>query len=81
MVICPECDAELQVDEDDVELGDDFTCPDCGQELTITNLEPLEVDFALLDDDEDDDEDSDGDEESLDEDEDGEDDDEGWDEE
>lgn len=69
MATCPECDAEVEVDETDVELGDDVTCPDCGQTLVISNMEPIELDFAS-EDDEDEEED---DEDEVDEDEDEED--------
>lgn len=71
MATCPECDAEVEVDETDIELGDEVSCPECGQTLVISNIDPFELDFAL--DDEDDDEDKkagDEDEEDSDEDED-----------
>lgn len=73
MATCPECDAEVEVDETDVELGDDVTCPECGQTLVISNMDPLELDFAPEDDE---DEEDDDDEEEVDEDEVDEDDDE-----
>ena len=62
MATCPECDAEVEVNETDVELGDDVTCPECGQTLVISNMDPLELDFAP-EDDEDDEDDDDDDEE------------------
>jgi len=58
MATCPECDAEVEVDEDDVDLGDDVSCPECGQTLVISNTDPIELDFAP-DDDEDDEDDDD----------------------
>jgi alpha-aminoadipate carrier protein LysW len=69
MATCPECDAEVEVDETDVELGDDVTCPECGQTLVISNMDPIELDFAPEDDeDEDEDDDEDVDEDELEED-------------
>jgi len=68
MATCPECDAEVEVNETDVELGDDVTCPECGQTLVISNMEPLELDFAPEDDEDDDDEDDDDEEEDEEED-------------
>lgn len=57
MATCPECDAEVEVNENDVDLGDDVSCPECGQTLVISNTDPLELDFAPDDeDDEDEDE-------------------------
>jgi alpha-aminoadipate/glutamate carrier protein LysW len=69
MATCPECDAEVEIDQADVDLGDEISCPECGQTLVISNTEPLELDFAP-DDDEDEDEEEeedevDGDEDDL----------------
>ena len=69
MATCPECDAEVEIDQVDVDLGDEISCPECGQTLVISNTEPLELDFAP-DDDEDEDEEEeedelDGDEDDL----------------
>jgi alpha-aminoadipate carrier protein LysW len=58
MATCPECDAEVDIDPADVDLGDEMSCPECGQTLVISNTDPLELDFAP-DDDEDEDEDDD----------------------
>ena len=71
MATCPECDAEVEVNENDVDLGDDVSCPECGQTLVISNTDPLELDFAPDDeDDEDEDEVEPEEDEELDEDED-----------
>jgi alpha-aminoadipate/glutamate carrier protein LysW len=73
MATCPECDADVEVDEADVDLGDEVSCPECGQTLVISNTEPIELDFADDDEDEDEqdddkvDEDEDEDEEEDDE--------------
>lgn len=84
MAICPECDAEIEVDEFDVDKGDQLSCPECGSNLEVTGLSPIELDLAPDDDDEDEDDDDLDDDDELDEDEDEEDgedgDDEGWDE-
>jgi len=84
MAICPECDAEIEVDEIDVDKGDQFSCPECGSNLEVTGLSPIELDLAPDEDDEDDDDDDLEDDDDADEDEDDEDgedgDDEGWDE-
>jgi alpha-aminoadipate carrier protein LysW len=72
MATCPECDAEVEVDETDVDLGDEVSCPECGQTLVISNTDPFELDFAPDDEDDDDEdekveEDEDEDEEEEDE--------------
>ena len=67
MPSCPECDADVDVDEVDAELGDEVSCPDCGQTLVVSGIDPIELDFAADDDDEDED-DEDLDDDDLDED-------------
>jgi ribonuclease E len=71
---CPECDAEVEVDEVDADIGDEVSCPECGQNLVVSGTEPIELDFADEDEEEDDDESDDDDD--LDDDEDLDDDDE-----
>lgn len=55
--ICPECDSPIDVDEFDVDIGDELTCSECGSFLRVASDSPLE--FELADDDIDDDEDDD----------------------
>ena len=62
MATCPECDAEIEVDEFDVDKGDLISCPDCGSNLEVTSTSPLELEAADEDDDDDDDDDDDEDE-------------------
>ena len=70
MATCPECDAEIEVDEFDVDKGDQLSCPDCGSSLEVTGISPIELDLAPDDDEEDDDDEDLDDEDALDEDED-----------
>jgi alpha-aminoadipate/glutamate carrier protein LysW len=60
MATCPECDAEIEVDEFDVDKGDQLSCPECGSNLEVVSLSPIELDLAP-DDDEDEDDDDDED--------------------
>jgi alpha-aminoadipate carrier protein LysW len=55
MATCPECDAEIEVDEFDVDKGDELSCPECGSNLEVTGLSPLELDLVDEDEEEDDD--------------------------
>ena len=55
MATCPECDADVELDEVDADVGDDVSCPECGQNLVVSNTDPLELDFAADDEDDDDD--------------------------
>jgi alpha-aminoadipate carrier protein LysW len=43
MVLCPECDAEIDVDEDDVDEGDSLSCDECGADLKVISVSPLEL--------------------------------------
>jgi alpha-aminoadipate carrier protein LysW len=58
MATCPECDAEIEVDEFDVDKGDLISCPDCGSNLEVTSITPVELE-AVDEDEEDEDEDDD----------------------
>ena len=74
MATCPECDAAIDVDEFDVERGDVISCPECGSNLEVAGLSPLELQLVGDEDDDDEDEELDDDaDEELDEDEQGED--------
>jgi alpha-aminoadipate/glutamate carrier protein LysW len=46
MATCPECDADIEVDEYDVDKGDQIACPECGTNLEVTGLAPVELDVA-----------------------------------
>lgn len=50
MVTCPECEAELDLDEFDVDTGDSISCDDCGATLVVTSLSPVELEVADEDD-------------------------------
>ncbi|MEW6126301.1 MAG: lysine biosynthesis protein LysW [Acidobacteriota bacterium] len=43
---CPECDADVQVDED-MDKGDTVECDDCGVMLEVVGLDPIELDVAV----------------------------------
>lgn len=46
---CPECEAEVHVDID-ADKGDVMTCEDCGSELELVGLDPVELDIVEEDD-------------------------------
>ena len=76
MVNCPLCDAVIDVDEEELDEGDSLICEECGANLNVSGVSPLElVPDGVDDDDEEDlDDDLDEDDEDADEDEDDEDD-------
>ena len=59
MVTCPLCDAAIDVEEEDLDEGDELTCEECGATLSVTGVEPLEIESADDEDEEDDEEDDD----------------------
>ena len=74
MLKCPKCDGVIDVDEEDVEEGDAISCDECGADLRVAGINPLEVESTedLEEEDEDDEDllkdDEDEDEEEEDED-------------
>ncbi len=54
--ICPECEEEVFVDADS-EQGDRISCDECGSDLVVVGLDPLELDLRDDDDDDVDDDD------------------------
>lgn len=74
MINCPKCEAVIDVDEEELDEGDSLICEECGANLNVSGVSPLELspdsdddeDEDDLDDDdfdEDDDEDDDEEEE------------------
>ena len=53
MSYCPECEAEIEEEFEDV--GEIFSCPECGVELEVISIDPLEFDLAPIDEDEEED--------------------------
>ncbi len=56
MVNCPNCDAVIDVDEDELDEGDSLTCEECGADLSVTGLSPLELETQEDEDEEDEEE-------------------------
>ncbi len=52
MSYCPECEAVI--DEEFEDVGEVISCPECGVELEVISIDPVEFDLAPIDDEEDD---------------------------
>ena len=52
---CPDCDADVHVDTD-ADKGDVVSCEECGTDLEVVGLDPVELDIVEEDYDEDEDE-------------------------
>jgi alpha-aminoadipate/glutamate carrier protein LysW len=42
-VVCPECDNPIVVDADEVEEGETVQCDECGADLEIVSVDPVEL--------------------------------------
>jgi alpha-aminoadipate carrier protein LysW len=42
-VVCPECDTPITLDPDEVEEGETVQCEECGLELEVVTVDPLEL--------------------------------------
>src|ERR1700746_583488 len=54
---CPECSAEIDVDEDEVEEGEILSCHECESELEVWRTHPVTLNMIADDMDEEDEED------------------------
>jgi alpha-aminoadipate/glutamate carrier protein LysW len=55
-VVCPECDNPITVDDEEIEEGETVVCDECGLEMEVVSVDPLElapVDVAGYDDEDD----------------------------
>ena len=43
MVICPECESDLDFEEDEVDEGEVVSCPECGADFEVVAIEPLQL--------------------------------------
>lgn len=43
MVLCPECETDLDVEEEEVDEGELISCPECGTDFEVVTTSPLEL--------------------------------------
>ena len=43
MVECPECESDLDIEEDEVDEGEIVSCPECGSDFEVITTNPLEL--------------------------------------
>ena len=46
MAQCPECEALMDLEPDELDEGEIISCPECGAELEVVNTNPIELDLA-----------------------------------
>jgi len=68
MVYCPECETDLDIEEDEVDEGAVVSCPECGTDFEVVTVNPVELKIVGEDEIEEDEEDAAKEEEDEDED-------------
>jgi alpha-aminoadipate carrier protein LysW len=43
MLTCPVCDADIDIDEEEVDEGESLGCDECGADLKVLGKTPLEL--------------------------------------
>ena len=43
MVLCPQCESDMDIEEDEVDEGEVVSCPECGTEFEVVTVNPLEL--------------------------------------
>jgi alpha-aminoadipate carrier protein LysW len=43
MVFCPECESDLDIEEEEIDEGEIVSCPECGSDFEIITINPLEL--------------------------------------
>lgn len=43
MVSCPECESDLDIEEDELDEGEIVSCPECGIDFEVITVNPLEL--------------------------------------
>jgi alpha-aminoadipate/glutamate carrier protein LysW len=64
MIYCPECENDLDIEEDEIDEGEIVSCTECGTDFEVVTVNPVElkpVDEAALDEEEEEEEAEDGD--------------------
>lgn len=65
MILCPECENDLDIEEGELDEGEIVSCIECGSDFEVVGVDPVEL-VKISDEEEDEDEDE---EHDLDEDE------------
>jgi alpha-aminoadipate carrier protein LysW len=64
MIVCPECESHIDVDQDVMEEGEIVSCSECGTDFEVVTTEPFEL--VRVEDEEEDEEEEEKDEENED---------------
>lgn len=43
MILCPECESDLDVEEEELDEGEILSCTECGTDFEVVGVGPLEL--------------------------------------
>lgn len=43
MVNCPECETDLDIEEEEIDEGEVVSCPECGTDFEVITINPVEL--------------------------------------
>lgn len=43
MIYCPECETNLDIDEEEIDEGEIISCPECGTDFEVVTVNPVEL--------------------------------------
>jgi alpha-aminoadipate carrier protein LysW len=43
MVYCPECENDLDIEEDEIDEGEIVSCAECGTDFEVVTVNPVEL--------------------------------------
>jgi alpha-aminoadipate carrier protein LysW len=43
MVYCPECENDLDIEEDEIDEGEIVSCTECGSDFEVVTVNPVEL--------------------------------------
>jgi alpha-aminoadipate carrier protein LysW len=43
MILCPECESSIDIDQDEMDEGEIVSCPECGTDFEVVTTEPFEL--------------------------------------
>jgi alpha-aminoadipate carrier protein LysW len=61
MVLCPECESDLDIEADEVDEGEIVSCPECGTDFEVVTTDPLELTRVAADEEEESEDENSGD--------------------
>jgi alpha-aminoadipate/glutamate carrier protein LysW len=43
MIYCPECETNLDLEEEEIDEGEVVSCPECGTDFEVITINPIEL--------------------------------------